>query len=49
MPINEGFRGSTDDGPVVQNVILLKVTNIEDKQNVNSMKSSNNDDTGRRK
>ena len=49
MPINKGFRGSTDDGPEVQNVILLKAINIEDKQNVNSMKSSNNKDTGKQK
>jgi hypothetical protein len=43
MPINKGFGGSTDDG-----VILLKAIKTEDTQNVSSIKSSNNNDTGRR-
>lgn len=57
MPINKGFVGSsshrdvtkTDDGTGIQMGIILKVKDIENKKNVNSMKSNKNNDTGRRK
>lgn len=58
MPINKGFRGSSSQWNVpkkdegtrrhtsLENGILLKVVSSENKQNVKSMKSDNNNDTG---